>query len=131
MAVSSRTPEGLPNRCPVCNSRVTVEPSSGLGDAPCPACGHLLWFIVADGTLWVYKSDALPPAVKARLVPLLKKWPLESEDSLDQVEWWMEIEAALDGFSIPDEEAEQIRAPHELIEYLIHKCSRDSNADEE
>jgi serine/threonine protein kinase len=45
MTISSRTPEGLPNRCPVCGADVRVEPSNLAGDAPCPQCGHLLWFV--------------------------------------------------------------------------------------
>ena len=44
MIISSRTPEGTPNRCPVCNNDLKIEPSSPAGDAPCPYCGHLLWF---------------------------------------------------------------------------------------
>ena len=44
MDVSSRTPEGVPNRCPACGKRLTIEPSQPAGDAPCPHCGHLLWF---------------------------------------------------------------------------------------
>jgi hypothetical protein len=44
MEPSSRTPEGEPNRCPVCGSAVRVDPSRPPGDAPCPHCGHLLWF---------------------------------------------------------------------------------------
>jgi len=44
MIPSSRTPEGQPNRCPVCNSVVRMEPSTPPGDAPCPQCGQLLWF---------------------------------------------------------------------------------------
>jgi hypothetical protein len=44
MHASSRTPDGLPNRCPVCGQAVRVEPSIPPGDAPCPFCGHLLWF---------------------------------------------------------------------------------------
>lgn len=42
--ISSRTPEGPLNRCPVCGSVVSIEPSLPTGDAPCPRCGHLLWF---------------------------------------------------------------------------------------
>jgi hypothetical protein len=42
--VSSRTPEGDPNRCAVCGHRCRVEPSCLSPDAPCPSCGHLLWF---------------------------------------------------------------------------------------
>src|SRR5437899_2111117 len=45
MTISSRTPEGSPNRCPVCGGEVRVEPSNPPGDAPCPQCGHLLWFV--------------------------------------------------------------------------------------
>ncbi len=44
MVISSRTPEGRPNRCPVCGSRLKIEPSDTTEDAPCPYCGHLLWF---------------------------------------------------------------------------------------
>jgi signal recognition particle subunit SRP54 len=44
MKPSSRTPEGERNRCPVCGNVVRTEPSRPPGDAPCPHCGHLLWF---------------------------------------------------------------------------------------
>lgn len=44
MNPASRTPEGEPNRCPVCGKEVRLEPSRPPGDAPCPNCGHLLWF---------------------------------------------------------------------------------------
>jgi anti-sigma B factor antagonist len=48
MTISSRTPEGQPNRCPVCGDSLTIEPSEPAGDAPCPRCGHLLWFTYED-----------------------------------------------------------------------------------
>jgi uncharacterized paraquat-inducible protein A len=44
MVISSRTPEGRTNRCPVCGSHIVIEPSDPARDAPCPACGHLIWF---------------------------------------------------------------------------------------
>jgi anti-anti-sigma factor len=44
MIISSRTPEGAPNRCSVCGSEIRIDPSRPPGDAPCPNCGHLLWF---------------------------------------------------------------------------------------
>jgi hypothetical protein len=44
MAPSSRTPEGEPNRCPVCGNAVRLDPSVPSGDAPCAFCGFLLWF---------------------------------------------------------------------------------------
>jgi hypothetical protein len=40
----TRTPEGEPNRCPVCGKELRLEPSRPPGDAPCPHCGSLLWF---------------------------------------------------------------------------------------
>jgi anti-anti-sigma factor len=48
MVISSRTPEGSPNLCPVCGSRIKVEPSDPAADAPCPTCGHRLWFAWDD-----------------------------------------------------------------------------------
>jgi HptB-dependent secretion and biofilm anti anti-sigma factor len=48
MVISSRTPEGSPGQCPICGAFITVEPSDPAGDAPCPSCGHLLWFTWQD-----------------------------------------------------------------------------------
>jgi anti-anti-sigma factor len=44
MIISSRTPEGRSNHCAVCNTDLVIDPSHHPGDAPCPRCGHLLWF---------------------------------------------------------------------------------------
>ena len=45
MIISSRTPEGDPNRCSICGRDTLMEPSSfPVRDAPCPHYGHLLWF---------------------------------------------------------------------------------------
>jgi len=44
MEPSTRTPEGEPSRCSVCGKPLRIEPSRPPGDAPCPHCGHLLWF---------------------------------------------------------------------------------------
>jgi hypothetical protein len=54
MEPASRTPEGLPNRCPVCGNEITIDPSLPAGDAPCPCCGHLLWFSTA---LAAFRND--------------------------------------------------------------------------
>jgi hypothetical protein len=42
--IATRTPEGVPGRCPACEAAVCVEPSWPTGDAPCPRCGTLVWF---------------------------------------------------------------------------------------
>jgi len=46
MIISSRTPEGDRNVCPVCGHQLRIEPSADTRDAPCPNCGCLLWFPV-------------------------------------------------------------------------------------
>jgi excisionase family DNA binding protein len=51
MNISSRTPEGAPNTCPLCGLELKIEPSRESLDAPCPACGKLLWFDSAEQTL--------------------------------------------------------------------------------
>jgi anti-anti-sigma factor len=60
MNVASRTPEGMPNLCPVCGSAVRIEPSDPADDAPCPQCGHLLWFSWEDasGTMGIKPTCA-------------------------------------------------------------------------
>jgi anti-anti-sigma factor len=49
MVISSRTPEGRPNECPICGAPIRIEPSEPSKDAPCPDCGHLVWFTWNDG----------------------------------------------------------------------------------
>jgi len=44
---SSRTPEGFPERCPVCGNEFQIDPTIPPGDAPCPSCGSLVWFRLA------------------------------------------------------------------------------------
>jgi anti-anti-sigma factor len=39
------TPERAVNRCPACGKSITAEPLASAGDAPCPHCNHLLWFV--------------------------------------------------------------------------------------
>ena len=83
MVVSSRTPEGTPQHCPVCGADVQVEPSRPPGDAPCPSCGHLLWFTwddlgaeqvirpssrAVDADLMARLCDALNPREGAEVV---------------------------------------------------------------
>lgn len=45
MTNSSRTPEGDDAYCPICDTNFVLEPSLFFGDAPCPNCGQLAWFI--------------------------------------------------------------------------------------
>jgi anti-sigma B factor antagonist len=47
MTTSHHRNDDRPDRCPVCGTVAGFEPSAAdsHADAPCPRCGHLLWFI--------------------------------------------------------------------------------------
>jgi DNA-directed RNA polymerase specialized sigma24 family protein len=75
MVPSSRTPEGSPNRCPVCGNFLCIEPSQPPGDAPCPACGHLLWFLRDDVSPLELLQAADAQPLRDQLDPLLSCLP--------------------------------------------------------
>src|SRR5215831_17979422 len=94
------------NRCPVCQREVRIKSSMPFGDAPCPNCGCLLWFIglpSQDRLLFEYEaSEAIRDRVMEALADFLgvTKQKLESDpsllldqriDSLDMVELMMEL----------------------------------------
>ena len=106
MNISSRTPEGSPNRCTVCSKSIQIEPSLPFGDAPCPSCGTLLWFIVDgdDRRLFAYDdSEELRERATKAVADVLgvdeqtvrdrpQIWKESGGDSLDLVELAMEME---------------------------------------
>jgi hypothetical protein len=57
MKISSRTPEGTPNHCAVCKKPIHIDPSLPFGDAPCPNCGCLLWFISIGDEIRFYPFE--------------------------------------------------------------------------
>ena len=72
VSVSSRTPEGTPNRCPICQRAVVVEPSLLFGDAPCPNCGTLLWFLHVGSDPRFHES-AEADSIRTRLRELIAR----------------------------------------------------------
>ncbi|MDB5336412.1 MAG: phosphopantetheine-binding protein [Planctomycetaceae bacterium] len=99
MTISSRIPEGTPNCCPVCGGAVRIDPSVPLGDAPCPACGTLLWYVVGetqvrlfnpqDGGLIDFIAELFGISPEAVRAGRLDEFGLES---LDMVELVMKLE---------------------------------------
>jgi hypothetical protein len=100
--ISSRTPEGSPNRCPVCQGEVRIEPSKLSGDAPCPNCGCLLWFVaLSSNEQMFFEHEKVRERIIEHLVNNLgvAREALESRsleelkiDSLDIAELMMELE---------------------------------------
>ena len=107
MTISSRTPEGQPNLCPVCGDYVVIEPSAGTHDAPCPTCGQLLWWFKQRGGDLV-SSDRI--SAETDLSEL-------AADSLAFVELVMELEEEFD-IHIPEEVAAQIDTVGDAIRYI-------------
>lgn len=90
MLPSSRTPEGERNWCPVCRKKVKVTPSTPPGDAPCPYCGHLLWFLSGEPASFTLPAD--PP----RLVwPKPAEWPRSKRKLSKEEEFELLVASAL------------------------------------
>jgi acyl carrier protein len=112
VTIASRTPEGEPQRCPVCDNVSRLEPSFPGGDACCPTCGHLL-LVVRDRV-----SDALGK--------ILEKFSLSTSlsdaalDSMDIVELVMELEEKFE-IDVTDAAAERINTVGDLLRYLRRK----------
>lgn len=112
MTVSSRTPEGHPNHCPICDGEINIEPSQPFGDAPCPSCGQLLWFTRRHDELMFYdlataklKITRIREFIAQQLGVDVDKIPERIDeldgfslggDSLDVVELVMELEEEFD-----------------------------------
>lgn len=110
VVVSSRTPEGVPHRCPVCGNEAAVEPSYPGGDSCCPSCGQLLWWF-RDRLGGEGGAGPQPVRLSSSFVDDL------GLDSLDLVELIMELEEAFD-IEIPDDPAEPITTVAEAIRYI-------------
>jgi acyl carrier protein len=110
MSISSRTPEGEPTSCPLCRANVIIEPSVLIGDATCPRCGQLLWFIKSpDETRFFDAKES--SALKDRITEIIaNKLGVDREkiinnlaslndmgaDSVDIVELVMALEEEFD-----------------------------------
>jgi hypothetical protein len=118
--ISSRTPEGRPGRCPVCESVICIEPSAPAGDAPCPCCGQLLWFVILAEETRFYLPDEASAGKWQRLVAVLDRIPPEPGESLDLVELVMELEEEL-GLSIPEGERGNVKSVGDLIDLFLRQ----------
>ncbi len=137
MTISSRTPEGSPNHCPICDTLVCIEPSQPSGDAPCPGCGTLLWYVRTSAGLRAYESEEVTPILE-RITRIIcdhlgvNKDRISSStsfvedmggDSLDIVLLVMALEEECQ-ITIPQEEAEKIKTIGDAIDYIMRHRSK-------
>jgi acyl carrier protein len=122
MIISSRTPEGEFNRCPICGARVIVEPSFSTGDAPCPRCGHLLWqFRRYYQELFGIEPELVTPGTELIDRNL-------GADSLDTVEAVMGLEEEF-AVALLDTAAGQIRTVGDAIRWIAAERQRKARGD--
>ena len=132
MTISSRTPEGTPNHCPVCDSDIRIDPSLPSGDAPCPKCGTLLWFIDSPSGMQFYNLESIAPIHESIRRIICEKLGLDEEqikssssfvedlqaDSLDTVELVMALEENYD-LSISENNLRQMNTVGDVLHYII------------
>lgn len=119
MNISSRTPEGFPSNCPLCGAATNLEFSDPAGDAPCPNCGHLLWHaseVLPILQRWIADTLGVSPE---RITADTSIWDfeIESADSIDMVEFVMELEEEFD-VTISPEDADSIQTVGDAIRFL-------------
>src|SRR4051794_22755706 len=88
-AVSSRTPEGEPNLCPVCDALICVDPSPSTGDGPCPCCGVLLWFLPTSTGVRLYETNRIAP-IRERVANVLSRLLGASKEELGRFPSFLE-----------------------------------------
>jgi acyl carrier protein len=110
MKVSSRTPEGLPHRCPVCGKVCAQEPSFPPGDSCCPNCGHLLW--------WLRDHISRSAGIDPERITLSSSFREDiGTDSLDLVELVQELEEEF-GVTVPEDQLARFETVEDAIRYI-------------
>ena len=127
MTISSRTPEGVPGNCPICDAVICLEPSGPVGDAPCPYCGSLLWFVQLAGQVQYYAVEEIPVTKRRKIYDAIANWARDSGidfnavhvlDSFDLAQLFLELESAL-GIKIAEKDARNLRTLGDVIDLLV------------
>jgi hypothetical protein len=126
MKPASRTPEGEPNWCPICGHEVRLEPSRPPGDAPCPYCGHLLWFAA---------PKRAETSRRAETLEVFKAWTQRVAQSPDDryfeelVLWLVKFMAARAGAVwIPTEKGAKLRCCHGDAEFAATPSDQEAHS---
>ena len=82
MTISSRTPEGDPNVCPICGHDLRIEPSIITRDGTCPNCGCLLWFSSSSASKKSQPRSMSLEQFVSEFGPLHYRAPWEAQESL-------------------------------------------------
>jgi anti-anti-sigma regulatory factor len=77
MSGLASTLQGLPPCCPICGAVYRAEPADPIAPAPCPVCGHLVWYEWeaegADHDVVIrITNDKIAPGAVSRLMKIVK-----------------------------------------------------------
>ena len=117
LTISSRTPEGVPNECPLCGANTRIEFSDPPSDAPCPVCGCLVWRSTEILQLVVNRCESAFGVDPNSIHPDSRFFDDLGTDSLDIVEFTMELEEEFD-VNIPDEVAGRLHTVGDVVRYI-------------
>lgn len=123
MSSSTRTPEGLPSRCPLCGAATAIEFSGPSDDANCSGCGCELRKAAktSDVVDEVLGKRALEKQVKIRPETSLIEI---GADSLEFIEMVVELEEKF-GVTIPEDVAERFSTVGDVVRYFYERQGRD------
>lgn len=119
MTVSSRTPEGSPGRCVLCDKDVEIEFSNPGDDATCPYCGYLITRsaeILDQFKSFVERTqgDSLGTICSSsRLRDMVR-------DSLEAVEMVMQLEREF-GIFVAEDDTESIQTVGDAIRFIYEE----------
>jgi acyl carrier protein len=129
MKTPTRTPEGVPGNCPLCDAVICLEPSGPVGDAPCPYCGHLLWFVQLAGQVQYYSAEDVPATRRQKIYDVIANWARDNEvdlnavhelDSFDLAQLFLELESEL-CITITEKDARELRTLGDVIDHLVRE----------
>lgn len=121
MTIASRTPEGYPNVCPICGADFLLEPLFTTHDAPCPSCGHLLWWFqqrLSDPVMMPRETITVDTLL-ASLGDQTGATNDLGRDSLDVVELVMELEEEFD-IEITSDDVPKIKTIADAIRIITN-----------
>jgi acyl carrier protein len=118
MIIASRTPEGEPQCCPICDKVAILEPSDPGRDLSCPSCGSLFWRV----------RSVLQKKTGRSLEDLRLSTRLRNLDSLDLVDLIMTLEEECH-VTIPDRAAAEMQTVEDAIRYIVGEIRRREGPD--
>ncbi len=96
--ISSNTDDGHSAACPSCGSVFLIAATSQRGDAPCPVCGRLVWYLAFPTRVFCFKSlvevERLIEQIRDGSVhDRSQPWNEAAIDSIELAEWLVALES--------------------------------------